>query len=181
MVKKEGIECEVCEKWYHTKCQAMAPATYKILQQDETLHWYCVSCRGGVVGMWKKMRERQDRLEEEFVRTRAEVSKLNEEMGKMGNLAVRVEMVEKEAMKERNERPEVVETLCVELKSEKQKVIKMEERICAIEVGGRTNADVETLKESFAQIVSKQEEESKKEKDITVSDREMQEKMFEMM
>jgi len=38
-VIKDGVECEVCEKWFHLKCAGVAIGTYKALELDKSLHW----------------------------------------------------------------------------------------------------------------------------------------------
>jgi hypothetical protein len=38
---KKGIQCEICEKWYHIKCQDISEESYKALKEIHTAHWYC--------------------------------------------------------------------------------------------------------------------------------------------
>ena len=59
----EGIECEVCEHWFHARCVNLTTAAMKALESDKSIHWCCEGCGNGVVMMWKKFKERQDKME----------------------------------------------------------------------------------------------------------------------
>lgn len=41
--KDKGLQCEVCKRWYHPKCQNISDGTYKHLVMNESGHWYTVS------------------------------------------------------------------------------------------------------------------------------------------
>ena len=75
-VVKDGVECEVCESWFHCKCERVAVGTYKALEQDKTLHWYCSGCSRGVVNTWKRLQEKQEALEKEVVQIKEEMKGL---------------------------------------------------------------------------------------------------------
>jgi len=74
----DGVECEICEHWFHTPCADLSKTTMKALEEDKSLHWYCDGCRKGVVATWKRLKERQDELKE-----------------KMGSILKEVEGIEK--------------------------------------------------------------------------------------
>ena len=38
------LSCEVCDSWFHAKCQDISPEAHKILQDIVTCHWFCKSC-----------------------------------------------------------------------------------------------------------------------------------------
>ena len=61
-VVKNGVECEVCETRFHPKCAEFATGTHKALEQDKSLHWYCLGCSKGVVNTWKNYRKDKRRL-----------------------------------------------------------------------------------------------------------------------
>ena len=50
----EGVECEICEQWFHTTCAKMSKAAMQALEENKSLHWYCEGCTKGTVSMWKK-------------------------------------------------------------------------------------------------------------------------------
>ena len=42
----KGLQCGICQIWYHTKCQGISDAKYNALSEDSTedypqMHWYC--------------------------------------------------------------------------------------------------------------------------------------------
>lgn len=39
----KGIMCELCESWFHNRCQDMSEETYRLLNQDK-IHFYCGRC-----------------------------------------------------------------------------------------------------------------------------------------
>lgn len=75
----DGVECEICERWFHAPCVSMTKATVKALADDKSLHWFCEGCKSGVVTMWKKIKERQDELEEKMRSVVKEVEGLRKE------------------------------------------------------------------------------------------------------
>lgn len=86
LVTKEGVECEICEGWYHCKCANVSSTTYKAIEEDKAIHWYCSGCSKGVVSIWKKLKERQEALEEEVKRVGEEVKVVKEEVGKVASM-----------------------------------------------------------------------------------------------
>ena len=42
----EGVECDICQKWYHTSCQGVNSDAYAALQEhSEILAWICKECK----------------------------------------------------------------------------------------------------------------------------------------
>ena len=39
---EKGMQCEICESWWHIKCIGMSDETYKYLKMEECkdLHWF---------------------------------------------------------------------------------------------------------------------------------------------
>jgi len=61
-----GVMCEVCECWFHSKCQNITDDTYKLLNQ-ERIRFFCSSCDKAVGRILKALVEvivRQDKLEQ---------------------------------------------------------------------------------------------------------------------
>ena len=53
LVKEDdpAMRCEICEQWFHIKCQQMTKAEYNYIQGGSSkkkalnkLHWYCSTC-----------------------------------------------------------------------------------------------------------------------------------------
>jgi hypothetical protein len=71
---KEAVECDVYDRWFHIKCVMVAVGTYKVLMgAEKSIHSFCKGCDKGVVSIWMKLQERQDKLEKEVVELREEV------------------------------------------------------------------------------------------------------------
>ena len=102
----QSIQCEVCDTWFHSKCEGCVDETYKLLNQDK-IHFYCGRC-DKVVGKWLKttmeMKIKQDKLEvevnkikQEFVdaehKNDAKINKLDADV-KQFNLALHSEVNE---------------------------------------------------------------------------------------
>lgn len=39
--KEKGVLCEICDTWYHIKCNSVTGDTYKYLQRPLSIDWYC--------------------------------------------------------------------------------------------------------------------------------------------
>lgn len=95
-VKQEGLECEVCERWYHCECQGVSEEVYKVLDQ-ECVHWYCYSCDkrvGKLVKTVAKLEERQEKLEVGLTETRNEVSVVKDEVRKLNTMKEEVKQLD---------------------------------------------------------------------------------------
>ena len=45
--KEKAIQCEICEVWWHCKCEKISDEGYTLLN-CENIHWFCGACNGGV-------------------------------------------------------------------------------------------------------------------------------------
>lgn len=76
-----GMQCEICEEWYHAKCQNINDEGYKVLGM-ENIHWYCIGCNRGIgkiTGTLAKVQQKQEKLEREMKEMH---DKVKEEFGK---------------------------------------------------------------------------------------------------
>ena len=72
------LGCEVCDKWFHAKCQAITSDVHKIITDTPTCHWYCKQCNvkiGKLIPGLCKLNERCDLLEKELEKSKKELSK----------------------------------------------------------------------------------------------------------
>jgi chemotaxis regulatin CheY-phosphate phosphatase CheZ len=79
LVTDKGIQCEICELWFHCKCENVAEETYKLMNQDR-VHYYCGRCDKAVGKMLKTVMEvqtRQKKLEDEFHKMQQDIEKKN--------------------------------------------------------------------------------------------------------
>ena len=148
----------------------LAAGTYKALEQDKALHWYCGGCSRGVVNTWKRLQEKQEFLKKE-------VGQIKEEIKGMKIWTGKVTQMEKEFSTDRAElrkldgRLKKIESAVKESEQKKEQLVQKE---------------IQDLKQSFVDIVNEQEEERKKEDKKTADrektvDRELQQKMLEVM
>ena len=87
-VTKDGLECEVCERWYHCECQGVSEEVYKVLDQD-CIHWYCRGCDKRMAKLVKtvaRLEERQEKLEVELADTKNEVKQVKDEVRKLDSV-----------------------------------------------------------------------------------------------
>ena len=60
---REGIQCEICNAWWHPSCAGMSGELCESLGANNQLHWYCSKCNPGVGKFIQEVRQIQDRLE----------------------------------------------------------------------------------------------------------------------
>lgn len=84
--KDKAIMCEICELWFHCKCEKVPDETYRVLKKDEGIHWYCRSCDKGVakiltaIGVVKK---RQDKFEADLDLINTKITELSDQNDKL--------------------------------------------------------------------------------------------------
>jgi len=64
--KDSGMQCEICEKWWHAKCIGVPEEVYKVIQLDN-FHWYCNECNnyvGKLLQQVVKLENRQTVVEQ---------------------------------------------------------------------------------------------------------------------
>src|SRR6267154_3424299 len=61
-----GIACEICESWFHIKCEDMSAEEYAFLDAHKSLHWYCKACNKSVanaIKLFSSLKLKVDNLE----------------------------------------------------------------------------------------------------------------------
>lgn len=90
----DGLQCEVCELWFHSGCQGMTSETYRIINQ-EGIHWFCKNCDKRVsklVVTVAKIEERQEKMDEELKETRNELKEVKEDVKKVSQKAEEIDI-----------------------------------------------------------------------------------------
>ena len=81
----EAVECEVCEIWFHNKCQNVSDALYPVLQdKTERVSWYCNYCSRGAKPLMKKLQK----LSVKQVKTEEEVKKISERVKAIEDVSI---------------------------------------------------------------------------------------------
>ena len=97
--REKGIQCEICDKWFHAKCQCVSDETYKQLQKSQGLHWFCKSCDKVIVQLWgavTTLQKKQETMEAEMTEIGKEMKRLN---GEIHGIRIDFEKKIKEGMK----------------------------------------------------------------------------------
>jgi len=81
--RETGLQCEICEIWFHAKCQTVPEETYKLMQH-ESIHWFCYGCNKGigkVIQSLAGLQARQDQLETRQQDMEIKVQELEQTVG----------------------------------------------------------------------------------------------------
>ena len=96
MYKDDGLECEMCLKWFHAVCQGVTAELYAVLTKYNSQMWFCNKCKPSVKKNSEKIRELEKQneimqaklgiLEENWEKLRKElmdetISKVRTELG----------------------------------------------------------------------------------------------------
>ena len=46
--RDHGVSCEICDRWYHDKCEKVSDGGSMSLSNNPNMHWYCSACNKGV-------------------------------------------------------------------------------------------------------------------------------------
>ena len=65
---QNGLNCDLCDKWYHCGCEKVSIGDYKILNQCDSAKWFCRKCNSS-----------HNDTKKENALLRQEVQKLREE------------------------------------------------------------------------------------------------------
>ena len=100
-----GLECEICENWFHINCEDVSEEEYDFLEAHKILHWYCNSCNksvANVIKLFSSLKVKGDGIERlnaicagEFPETMATVidSKINDAVAKLRTKSVKASKV----------------------------------------------------------------------------------------
>jgi len=60
---RDGIQCEICDNWWHPACAGMSSDLCECLGANHQLHWYCNGCNPGVGKMILEIRKIHERID----------------------------------------------------------------------------------------------------------------------
>lgn len=78
--KEDGIQCEICQIWFHPKCVDVSTDLYGYLQKCANIHWYCDMCNKGigqVIEELGKVKHRQEHTETMMQKINHEIEQLS--------------------------------------------------------------------------------------------------------
>jgi len=150
--KDLGIQCELCEKWWHAGCVKIPEDVYKALGKLNSLHWFCKMCNNSARKMFVSLSKLNDRVSQ--VELELKTSKI-----KSGKLNERIETIENLIPYQRKEIDGEIKTECNKLSD---RVKKCEASIEQIDASFRNlvvvklTTEVEKKVESFKEIIEQQ-------------------------
>lgn len=64
--KDEGIQCELCLKWFHILCLGMSRETYKFLMNpvNMNIHWFCKTCNVNAITTIRMLQDVKNELKD---------------------------------------------------------------------------------------------------------------------
>lgn len=92
--KDSAVKCEVCDEWFHSKCQNVPDDTYEFMMDNKSMHWYCVTCNksvGKILKVLSKLEARQDKVEEEIAKLNSELASIKGEVKEVKDMAEKAE------------------------------------------------------------------------------------------
>ena len=110
----KGVQCDICEHWYHANCVKISSDVYSVISVKEDLDWYCVTCKRGIKQNKKDLNTlhlENERLKEENKSLKDRMIDLEDQMKNFkqeikGELMTEVAKYMKEMMHEVKEREE---------------------------------------------------------------------------
>ena len=60
---KEGVQCDICDAWWHPACAEMEADLCESLGKNVQWHWYCIKCNSGIGNLITEVKKMQDRIE----------------------------------------------------------------------------------------------------------------------
>ena len=101
---EEGIQCEICMYWHHSKCQKMSHEEYKVISANKQIHWYCRGCNKGMVNIVQTLasvQERQNKMEEEISKVKKDLGEVRQDLGDIEtNIEKKIKESEKRLQRE---------------------------------------------------------------------------------
>lgn len=85
---KEGIQCEMCDKWTHSKCANISAEVYEFMSTNNQIHWFCHACNPGVGKIIKELNRIQEKMstfESQIEKQMRDVREMQKEMTAVNN------------------------------------------------------------------------------------------------
>jgi hypothetical protein len=78
---EKGVQCEICEIWFHCRCEEVEEDTYKLLRQSK-VHFFCGRCdraAGKILKTVVELKEKQNRMEKDINKIKAELGDIKQQ------------------------------------------------------------------------------------------------------
>lgn len=77
---ENGLQCEICEKWFHSKCAEVSDEAYAIICDTDALHWYCKACNVSMEKCIAKIQAKVEKLEEDMKKIKDSTATLKSDL-----------------------------------------------------------------------------------------------------
>ena len=147
--KDKAVECEVCRDWFHNKCEEVSDETYKVLQKDKKVHWYCSSCGKAAKKIYEillDIESRQAKVENELKTMNTKLKEVVDKMEKISKECDKIKRM-KEELEEQFEMNEQTVEAVKELKEKVEKALENDTQIKEVVK--------ESMKEQFSEVTSR--------------------------
>lgn len=169
--KEKAVECEICECWYHAKCHGISAETYRAVQKNQDLHWYCKSCGKAIAKLRNLiaiMETRQEKIESEVAEIGRQLEKVWEDISetkrvvedKMKSIEEKTERLVKE---ESTRKQEEIKKLMEAKKQENLNCLQNEVQKLSKKITESMNAEMDKIKNDFQEKQDKLEKQIDKE------------------
>jgi hypothetical protein len=135
---EKAVQCELCNLWFHCRCEEIHEDSYKILKQDK-VHFYCGRCDKSVGRILKTvldLKKRQDKLHDDFETHKEEVE-------------ITIKDFVSTFMEEAKTKTEKVDSLDKSIAEMKKEIVKIKQE---------QNSELQKLNEEVKDIKRAQEE-----------------------
>ena len=163
MRKDIGIRCEICCKWYHTRCQNLSPAAYSALQEHTELTWICDNCKE--LKTDKKTTRMYDKFDHILAELREQTTRLKETVIRnvsenMAGIEHRIlSKIKEEAALARTDQMERMKDLEAIDEKNKQEIMNMHELLEgvkeSVEIMGDKQGEGSSLRQAARTIAEK--------------------------
>lgn len=151
-----GLQCEICEGWWHAKCENIGEEAYKVLQRENS-HWFCVGCNkgvGSIIAAITKIQKRQEKCEKDVNEIKVSQdgvklrqSKVEADMGKVkGELEAHAHEI--------GEIREAIKDISNSMQQQQvsQKQMESDESLWSTIVGKQVDKRIGTVKEEMHEV-----------------------------
>ena len=186
-----GVQCEICEKWNHIRCEGIGKDMYSMLQEEKGVKWFCSNCRStDLIGELRKMRAKLD----------SDVKDLYDKIDKMGEAVekLRKEGVDRKEIEDVRTEMRAFRTDCVlkkdfgevkkgldKMKKEvvvKSEVDEIKKTVSGLKSGELVKTNVENeVRKSFAEIMASEKQKEEIELQSRARERDMEVKLKEVL
>lgn len=151
----KALQCSVCEKWSHIKCERVSVTEYELLRKtDDSIQWFCKLCRGASQKLYKMLtlvHKRQDQFEEEIKGLSTNVKVCNT---RLEDQLKTVQSIEGEVTKMREDFPNMIASKVGELFEDRREEESREKNLVFFNVKEKSDENDKTDNDSVKQICS---------------------------